>query len=148
MNAAERRAPVEVSASIDVATTPDLVWSILADIEAWPDWNPAIREVSLDGPVAVGTDFRWAIGAGTLTSRLRVVAPPTHFAWKGSFMTLRHDQAWLLEPQPDGCRVDVRSRISGPLARLLSRRLGRDRQADLDAWIELLRLEAEERAAT
>jgi hypothetical protein len=30
---------------IDIAATPDRVWSILTDFSAYPDWNPFIRSI-------------------------------------------------------------------------------------------------------
>lgn len=119
------------------------MWSVLADIEGWPSWNPAIRDVSLDGAVEVGTHFRWATGPGTVTSRLTAVLAPSKIAWSGSFMTLSHTHEWTIEPGPAGSIVSVRTSISGLLARLLSRRLSRGQEDALEMWLGLLRLETE-----
>jgi uncharacterized protein YndB with AHSA1/START domain len=133
---------------IEVAAPPGVVWSVLVDIEGWPSWNPAIREVSLDGDLEVGTHFRWSTGPGTVTSRLAHVQAPSAIAWNGSFMTLSHAQRWDIEPSPNGSRVSVRTSLSGPVARLLSRRLKSGQRGVLDAWLGLLRLEAETRRPT
>ena len=145
MEEKQRSAPVDVSSLIEVAAAPAAVWNVLAEIERWPDWNPAIREVSLEGEVEVGTHFRWATGPGTVTSRLSDVQAPSTIAWSGSFMALAHAQRWVIEPRPSGSLVTVRTTISGPVARLLSQRLTRGQQGALDAWAGLLRLEVETR---
>src|SRR5215217_930370 len=31
------------------------VWAIWSDVPRWPDWDPATRKVSIDGPFAAGT---------------------------------------------------------------------------------------------
>jgi hypothetical protein len=48
-----------ISATVDIAATPQQVWAILADLDAYPQWNPFIRSAS--GQVAEGA---------TLTLRL------------------------------------------------------------------------------
>ena len=48
-----------ISAAVDIAVTPRQVWAVLADLDAYPRWNPVIRSAS--GPLAEGA---------TLTLRL------------------------------------------------------------------------------
>ena len=48
-----------ISATVDIAATPRQVWAVLADLDAYPQWNPFIRSAS--GQVAEGA---------TLTLRL------------------------------------------------------------------------------
>jgi hypothetical protein len=35
-----------ISATIDIAATPQRVWAILSDLAAYPQWNPFIRQAS------------------------------------------------------------------------------------------------------
>jgi hypothetical protein len=48
-----------ISATVDIAATPQQVWAVLADLDAYPQWNPFIRSAS--GQLAKGA---------TLTLRL------------------------------------------------------------------------------
>ena len=32
-----------ISAAVDIAATPRQVWAVLADLDAYPQWNPFIR---------------------------------------------------------------------------------------------------------
>src|SRR5260370_4648078 len=48
-----------ISATVDIAATAQQVWAVLADLDAYPQWNPFIRSAS--GQVAEGA---------TLTLRL------------------------------------------------------------------------------
>ena len=48
-----------ISATVDIAATPRQVWAVLADLDAYPQWNPFIRSAS--GQLAEGA---------TLTLRL------------------------------------------------------------------------------
>jgi uncharacterized protein YndB with AHSA1/START domain len=49
--------PVVSSTEIEIEAPIEAVWDILAAIERWPAWNPDVRWVTLDGPVAEGTTF-------------------------------------------------------------------------------------------
>jgi Polyketide cyclase / dehydrase and lipid transport len=53
----DRAAPVVAESSIEVAAEPEVVWDTIADFGRWPVWNPDVRSVSFDGPVAEGTTF-------------------------------------------------------------------------------------------
>ena len=41
-----------ISTTVDIAATPQQVWAVLADLDAYPQWNPFIRSAS--GQVAEG----------------------------------------------------------------------------------------------
>ena len=41
-----------ISTTVDIAATPERVWAVLADLAAYPDWNPFIRSAS--GKLAEG----------------------------------------------------------------------------------------------
>src|SRR5918999_4983288 len=70
-----RNAPATAEGELQIAADPDTVWQVLADLEGWPTWNPGIRSVALDGPLAPGSVFRWRAGT-SLTSTLQVVDRP------------------------------------------------------------------------
>jgi hypothetical protein len=61
-------------------------------------------------------------------------------------MGLRAAHAWRVSPSADGATVRTDESLSGLPARLFAGRLRRRLQADLDAWVRLLKLEAESRA--
>jgi hypothetical protein len=35
-----------ISATVDIAATPEQVWAVLTDLTAYPEWNPFIRSAS------------------------------------------------------------------------------------------------------
>ena len=50
--------------SLETAASPEAVWQILADVAAWPSWNPGYIAARLDGP-----DLR-VNGIGDVAQRL------------------------------------------------------------------------------
>ena len=44
------RAPQRFSNSVDLAVTPDEIWEVLADAEAWPHWASVITNVIWTSP--------------------------------------------------------------------------------------------------
>jgi hypothetical protein len=42
------------SRSRETSASPEAVWRIWSDTDTWPDWNPDMKSVSLEGPFASG----------------------------------------------------------------------------------------------
>lgn len=139
--------PVAARAEIDIEAPQRVVWAVLADIDAWPTWNPAVREAALRDELEVGGRFRFADALGALRCSLREVDAPRSLAWSGRVMLVRHRQAWWIEPAGDGSRVATEAAISGVGVWIFKSRFDERLQADLDAQVQLLKLEAENRAA-
>jgi uncharacterized protein YndB with AHSA1/START domain len=50
--------------SRETSAPPERVWLIWSDTATWPDWNPDMRSVDLDGPFASGTTGRMETRSG------------------------------------------------------------------------------------
>lgn len=134
-------------AQIDIAAPRPEVWAILADVDAWPTWNPAIRESVRDAELEVGSKFRFSTEIGTLKCKVTSVDAPHSLTWKGRVLVLHERQTWLLEPTDTGTRVVVEAEMTGLVSRLFRRRLNERLQAVVESVVQLLRLEAEMRTA-
>ncbi len=55
-------APAVGSGEIEIAASPEIVWEVLTALDRWPTWNPDVTAVTVQGPLAEGTEFRWKKG--------------------------------------------------------------------------------------
>ena len=133
-------------AAIDIAAPPEVVWDVLTGFERWPDWNPEVKSMSFDGPVAPGSEFRWKAGPGTIVSTLEQVEPPRLVRWRGRTLSIKALHQWRLEPRDGGTHVETDESFTGLLARLFRRPLQKTLDKSLTEGLEHLKREAERRA--
>jgi hypothetical protein len=75
-----------ISATIDIAATPQQVWAVLADLDSYPQWNPFIRSAS--GHLAEGTTLTLRLApaqgrAMTFRPKVLAVRPGELLRWIG-----------------------------------------------------------------
>jgi hypothetical protein len=144
----DERAPVLGSAETQVAASPEVVWDILAGFETWPSWNPDVKSVQVDGPVAEGTTFRWKAKPGTIRSRIERLDRPNLIGWTGRTLGIDAVHVWRLEPREGGTFVRTEESFSGLLPRLMRGRIQRTLDAALETGVRQLKAEAERRSGT
>ncbi|MDO5610966.1 MAG: SRPBCC family protein [Pseudomonadota bacterium] len=104
---------------IHIHVTPQQVWSVLTDIDRWPQWQAAVSNATLDGALQPGSTFRWKAGGLNLTSRLTEVQPLQRIAWQGRGLGSRAEHGWSLQPQGEGAEVTTAETMRGWLPRLI-----------------------------
>jgi uncharacterized protein YndB with AHSA1/START domain len=119
MTGITEEAPVVGSSEIEIAAAPEAVWRVLTDFERWPSWNPDVKSLTMQGPVAEGTVFRWRAGPGTITSTIQRVEQPRLIAWTGRTLGIHAIHFWWLEPREGGTFVRTAESYEGLVARLL-----------------------------
>jgi len=103
------------------------VWSVMADVERWPEWTASISRVKLLSPAPLRIGSRVRIHQPKLPSafwRMTELIPNESFTWisraPGVRVTARH----ALQETPDGTRVTLSIRYEGLLGSLLARWVG------------------------
>lgn len=102
-----------------VAASPDRVWSILVDVERWPDLIATVDAVErLDpGPLTVGSRTR--LRQPRLPSAVWTVTELTEgssYTWESRSPGVRITADHRVEPCPEGTRLTLRVSVAGPLS--------------------------------
>ena len=143
----DQHAPVKAFGQVAIEATERLVWEVMTDIERWPRWNQDVKAVSFWGAVAPGTEFRWKVSGGTITSRFQAVEAPTLLAWSGRLSPLGVEavHVWRLENSGGVTKVTTEESWNGVAVRLLKNRAARMLQDSLDRGLRALKAECESR---
>lgn len=117
------------SESVTVNAPGERVWRLLAGVERWPEWNPAMRSVRpIAAPTfAPGASYRVDLDGGRPTSwTVTEVAEGRSFIWESRAAGVRSVAGHELEPGPDGCtKVTLWVEFSGWMARVMGAYLNR-----------------------
>jgi uncharacterized membrane protein len=142
-----RAAPVVGTSEIEIDAPAETVWSVLTAIDRWPSWNPDVKSVSMQEPLAEGSVFRWKAGPGTITSTIRRLEPPRLIAWTGRTLGIKAIHFYRFAPRDGKTFVRSEESYDGLVARVLRGSLQKTLDAALADGLRRLKSEAERRAA-
>ena len=141
----------EIVINADIKT----VWNILMDFDAYPQWNPFIKEISGNPAVGETIKARMDMGEGsrdmTFTPKVTTNMIHSHFAWlgnlwvKGIFDGAHHFE---LKQEGDKTRFLQYENFRGILSGILFAMVGKTTQKGFEAMNEALKRLAEERAGS
>jgi len=136
-------APVVAKVQIEIEADLDTVWNIMANIEAWPNWNPDVKDAVLHGDLKPGTHFQWKAGPGKITSVLQNVEPPHLLAWTGKTMGINAIDIFKFEFVDGKTIVKEEESWEGLLSRAMHGRFQKMLEESLEAGLKYLKAEAE-----
>jgi hypothetical protein len=106
----------DYSRTVTTSAAPAAVWALWSDTTTWPDWDPAVQEVTLDGPFEEGTTGTMVLtGPIEVPLRLEVVVPGSRYLDQLTMgeLVIRIDH--VVRPTDDGgSEVTVATTIEGP----------------------------------
>lgn len=91
------------------------VWALWSDTATWPDWDPSVVAVSLEGPFAVGTTGTMTLtGPFDVPVSLEVVETGARYLDQLTMgeLVIRIDH--VVVDLESGCEVTVSTTITGP----------------------------------
>jgi hypothetical protein len=138
------KAPATAQHEIMIQAPVEAIWQILADIDRWNSWYPAVSQAKLEGALAPGSIFRWKSGGTAIVSTLQEVKPYCRISWTGKAVGTQAIHVWILEPNEGGVLVKTEESFEGWLVRLLKGMMQRMLDTSLQAWLEHLKQKAEE----
>jgi uncharacterized protein YndB with AHSA1/START domain len=143
MEADNRRPPALARAEIAIGASLETVWRIHTDIDRWSEWNPKIKQVRLDGPLAVGSMFRWKSGGVSIVSVLQEVEPTRRIVWTGKAMGANARHVWDFEQREGLVIVTTSESFDGWWPRLFPGFTRRMLESILSEWLQNLKRQAE-----
>ncbi|GAB2644942.1 DUF1731 domain-containing protein [Nocardia goodfellowii] len=108
-----------------IALPTEAVWEVVADLPRWPEWNPGVVSVRLDGPLEVGTTGAYLPrGRANELVHGRFAEPFTITAvTPGQALTLEQPEpagtmriTWTVVPRDGGTEVGQELTFTGPSA--------------------------------
>jgi len=139
------QAPVVGVSAIEITAAPEAVWHVLTAFDRWPSWNPDVKSMSMHGPVAEGSKFRWKAGPSTIESTIQRVEPPRLIAWTGKTLGIKAIHFWHLEPRNGTTFVSTKESYDGLVARLLRGPVQKALDKGLADGLRYLKTEVEQR---
>ena len=127
----ERQKPrAVVQDRIEVAASPEVLWSCFADLNKWPHWFSAlvVAEWTSGTPWTVGAQFRqtvrfgFPLGTVTETATIVEISASPYVAWEGRVRGMPAIQGFRFDATAGGTEVLSRHEFYGTLA-LLTRLL-------------------------
>jgi len=105
--------------TVTVAAPPERVWAVVVDVERWPERIPTVESVErLDaGPLVVGARTR--LRQPRLQPAVWTVTELTDgssYTWESRSSGVTVTATHVVEPHPDGSRLTLVLRVSGPLS--------------------------------
>lgn len=136
---------------VEIAAPPEVVWEILTQAEAWPQWYEGAEAVQVlgatDGVLTVSASFSWSTMGLDFTSVIKEFDPPFRLSWESRKAAIQGYHAWLIIPTPVGCKVVTDESQYGFLT-LMQRIFVPNKLHQLhDRWLAKLAEKAEARAA-
>lgn len=120
--------------SVETGASAEAIFEIFRDVSRWPEWNPGVEQIDLDGSFATGTTGVMVMpDQGSLSFRLAWVGESQGFEDEteipdaGVVVRVRHS----LEPlAAGGTRITYRATVEGPAADALGPEIGPGVTAD------------------
>jgi hypothetical protein len=144
---------VQLERQVEIDASADVVWEVVTDLAAWPDWNPFV--VACRSTLAVGDPIamrvRMAAGpAWPQRERVLVHEPGRRLCWGVAdwpTALLASERCQEVEPLgPDRARYRSRFALRGVLEPVVRALFGRRIERGLEAMTEALRRRAESRS--
>jgi len=139
-------APVIASHEIEVEAKPEAIWAILVAVDRWPDWNPDVRATFIKGDLAVGTEFRWKAGPGTIRSTVMEMVEPHRLLWTGTTLGIKAVHLWQIERRGEKTLVRSEESWEGLLPGILRGTMKKMLSRSIQQGLIYLKKEAERRS--
>ena len=138
-----RSAPAIATHELLIKAPAQKIWSLVAEIDHGPSWNPAVKSAKLNGSFDIGTTFNWKSGGIIIVSTLQEIQTMTKLVWTGNAIGTRAIHVWSFQSTSDGVLVRTSESFEGWLVTLMRKSMQRTLDESLVAWLNQLKCKAE-----
>jgi uncharacterized membrane protein len=115
---------MDVRVTVDIEASPQTVWSVLHDVERWPEWTASVTSIRRfdAGPLAVGS--RALVRQPKLpdaTYGVTELEENRNFIWVSARPGVRVTGGHWIEPRPGGSRATLSLAFKGLLGPVVAR---------------------------
>lgn len=135
---------------IEIEAPPEIVWNILVEAEAWPDWYEGMQEVEVigsdSGLITASDSMRFITMKRQFSARVTEYLPFERLSWETLHPKMSALHTWLIIPTDKGCLVVTDESQTGQLARLQKAFLPNKLKNFHDLWLQGLKAKAESKS--
>ena len=133
--------------AVEIASSPQKVWSLLIDCVTWPRWYKHCSDVSVlrGGPtLQAGAKFRFKTLRYYFEPEVVTCDPCRMLVWSAAGPAATSgSHAWYIEPTAAGCKVITEEAQKGLLLLFLRSRIRAELLASHEDWVQSLKKLAE-----
>lgn len=138
-------APMFAIKEITIEAPVEKVWDLQTNIKNWPHWQPDITSTKLDGPLTIGSIFRWKAKGLNIVSTIHTLEPQKEIGWTGVSLGMFAIHNWRFESQGSNTTVITEESLSGWLTRLLKMFDPHFLEKSLEGTLNLLKAQVEQK---
>jgi uncharacterized membrane protein len=139
----DRNAPVLAHHEIDIDAPLERVWTLHADVTAWPRWQTEVTEARIDGAFVPGTSFDWTSYGFSVTSTIYEAQDGSRVLWGGTSGGITGIHEWLFAEITGGVHVETTESFAGEPVEADVTSMQSMLDASLLAWLGHLKTAAE-----
>jgi uncharacterized protein YndB with AHSA1/START domain len=112
--------------SVETTASPAAVWRVWSDATTWPQWNPDVQSMTLDGPFASGTSGTMKTKQGTRQVQLTEVVPGRSFRLETTVIPLTRFafECQVVAGAAGKTTISQAIRVGGPLGGVVGGMMG------------------------
>jgi uncharacterized protein YndB with AHSA1/START domain len=117
-----QNAPIIAKQKIRINAPAVRVWSVLTEINNWPNWQAAVKKAHLKSSLKEGAAFSWNNGGVPLHSTVHTCEKFHAFGWTGKTIGSSAIHNWSIESLTDGTMVFVEESLQGFLPSIFKKK--------------------------
>ena len=133
--------------SVETSASPAAVWKVWSDTTTWPQWNPDVQSMALNGPFAAGTTGTMKTKQGTRQVQLADVVPGRSFRLETTVIPLTRFafECQVAAGAAGKTTISQAIRVGGPLGGVVGGMMGPQIANTFPALLQGLARQAEAR---